>query len=650
MTPFRTPRLAAALPWLLLAAPLLVLPRAAQASAGYPQALVQQLQLQPPGALPCMLCHESQQGGTGTAVRPFAVALQARGLRGTSRTDLLQVALGTLEREATDSDGDGTPDVTELRALRDPNRDPAGADDGLFSAEAAPEPLSYGCSSASGAAPALVVLLLGVRRRRECRRPTGARAALPCALLLLLGPLLGHAQQVLVLPVERDARGQLRAQLERAVRAQGLSSVPLRRYLAAAARSGLPRQAAFAEDTVARVAPRLGATWVLRGSRGRMLELRLSDAAGTLRWRAALGLNEGRLTRAALRELGQALAAANAPAPERAAGEPPREASPALPAGVAGGAALVAVEGDGTHGSAAPAASRPPPPLAHGDVAEPGLAEEGGGDALAWGAPARWRVSVLGTSTWRRSCARPGARSCAEFDRRPTSGQQGATLDFNRRFDLLAPATGLALQLDLRPWAGRDSWLQGWGLTLAVHRAASSALEPEAGRGGPPSSRTVDVADTAVRAQLIYRQAFRLPGARSGQPPASLGVRSGLLQRRFVVDAQPSLSSRRAAAFLGVELALPLARLAQVEAGSDWLLRPHPRAPGPLGSPTSSSGWSAHFGLRADLPWRLQAALRFEYTRFRDQLSGLGTLPGWEAGGIAQEEIATGHWGLAWQL
>jgi hypothetical protein len=97
-------------------------PRAAFASQNFPDEVKKQWRL--PGAAPdCIVCHQSEAGGEGTATKPFARSLQRDGL---IEDDLgsLDQALATDKAQNTDSDGDGIPDFDELQMGLDPNDGP----------------------------------------------------------------------------------------------------------------------------------------------------------------------------------------------------------------------------------------------------------------------------------------------------------------------------------------------------------------------------------------------------------------------------------------------------------------------------------------------------------------------------------------------
>lgn len=88
-------------------------------SDNFPPVVQDELEL--PAAPPCLLCHQSEVGGTGTATRPIAVSLQRFGLRGVRDEGALRTALLALEARGDDSDRDGVADTDELRAGTDPN-------------------------------------------------------------------------------------------------------------------------------------------------------------------------------------------------------------------------------------------------------------------------------------------------------------------------------------------------------------------------------------------------------------------------------------------------------------------------------------------------------------------------------------------------
>lgn len=130
----------------------------------------------------CSICHLEGKTGGITVVTPFALALRAHGFTESSAT--LNAALDQMAADGTDTDGDGVPDVEELRAGTDPNSPVLGA------TTADPR---YGCGVASGPwrpawlAPGLIVAAAALRRRarrRERPRPFSAAAARPSSASL----------------------------------------------------------------------------------------------------------------------------------------------------------------------------------------------------------------------------------------------------------------------------------------------------------------------------------------------------------------------------------------------------------------------------------------------------------------------------------
>lgn len=111
----------------------------------------------------CIICHETPQGGIGTATRGFAVYLRSRGLVAKDEASL-RAALAAAKGEMHDTDGDGVPDVDELSAGRNPNGDAAVA-----------SPIEYGCVSMTGEAPgpfwifSAIFLAVRICRKKRAR-------------------------------------------------------------------------------------------------------------------------------------------------------------------------------------------------------------------------------------------------------------------------------------------------------------------------------------------------------------------------------------------------------------------------------------------------------------------------------------------------
>lgn len=116
----------------------------------------------------CLICHTTALGGK-TAYQPFIETLRSRyGFARPNDPNGLRTALNALG-EDVDSDVDGVPDKTELRACANPSGDDLG-----------PGP-EYGCDGASLARPApagqfawlgaaaCALLGVGLVRRRQAR-------------------------------------------------------------------------------------------------------------------------------------------------------------------------------------------------------------------------------------------------------------------------------------------------------------------------------------------------------------------------------------------------------------------------------------------------------------------------------------------------
>ncbi len=125
----------------------------AWASPSFPAVVAEELAM--PCTPSCILCHETVAGGTGTATQDFAGTCMSAGMMVADDASMA-AALAQIEADGTDTDGDGTPDIEELRLGMNPN--PGGED---FCATAQPQ---YGCFQGSAI---LLGALVGASLRRR---------------------------------------------------------------------------------------------------------------------------------------------------------------------------------------------------------------------------------------------------------------------------------------------------------------------------------------------------------------------------------------------------------------------------------------------------------------------------------------------------
>ncbi len=148
-----------------LVALVLGLPSLAQATPNFPPTIARELQLEADPQ--CSLCHAGGETRRGTVTTPFGATMRSRGLQAYAEPSLV-TALQAITAEKKDSDGDGSPDVEELKAGSDPN---------LAAGKELPDPPEYGCSSSGAHRPAgnaafaavCALAMLGCFVRRRAR-------------------------------------------------------------------------------------------------------------------------------------------------------------------------------------------------------------------------------------------------------------------------------------------------------------------------------------------------------------------------------------------------------------------------------------------------------------------------------------------------
>jgi hypothetical protein len=140
----------------------------ARATPDFPDVVAAHLSLRAPPD--CTLCHAGTPA-RGTVTTPFGTTLRSRGAQAYD-AQALERALDALAAERKDSDGDGVPDIDELRDGDDPNS-------GVGGPAVTPE---YGCavdgklgrSGASDAPLAIIAAILVALAARRARRKASA--------------------------------------------------------------------------------------------------------------------------------------------------------------------------------------------------------------------------------------------------------------------------------------------------------------------------------------------------------------------------------------------------------------------------------------------------------------------------------------------
>ncbi|MFP2925834.1 hypothetical protein ACLESO_11565 [Pyxidicoccus sp. 3LG] len=265
------------------------------------------------------------------------------------------------------------------------------------------------------------------------------------------------------------------------------------------------------------------------------------------------------------------------------------------------------------------------------------------------------RLFLGGTTTWRRYCARPGVKSCGEYDRKPADQQLGDTVDYSSS----VPYLGVSAELELLPLARRPSAVRGLGLALGYRRGYSSTNVTLATDAGQSVTREVSATDSVLTAQALYRYFFGLGESR--QLLGYAGLRAGLLTRAFDVDDPaeiPLTGTHRLFPAVGLEVSVPLLRAVRLEGAGQVFISPKPGQGfsdegGALdlevsdyGTSVSSFGWEAELGVAGEVWGPFGYSVRFRLSRYQDTFSGAGTREGWSAGGVAEETYSSLHWGI----
>ncbi|HZI11138.1 MAG TPA: hypothetical protein VE153_12180 [Myxococcus sp.] len=302
----------------------------------------------------------------------------------------------------------------------------------------------------------------------------------------------------------------------------------------------------------------------------------------------------------------------------------------------------------------------PPAAVAREEAPAPGLSREpllvvalaSGSGGRVGEAPARpplARLFLGGTTTWRLYCARPGVKSCGEFDRKAPEEQLGDTHEVSSP----VPYLGVSAELELLPLAGSPSAVRGLGAVLGYRRGFAITDVKLINDAGQSTTREAPATDSVLTAQALYRYFFGR-GA-DGRLLGYAGLRAGLLTRSFDVDeaAETELTStHRLFPAVGLEVSVPLLKAVRLEGAGQVFLGSKPGQGGrraevsEYGTSVSSFGWEAELGAAGDLWGPLGYAIRFRLSRYQDTFSGAGTRTGWRDGGVAAETYSSLQWGI----
>jgi hypothetical protein len=151
---------------------------AAHATPQYPGAIDQELMVNCPDPLSrCLICHTTAAGGK-TAFQVFALTLKDNNFYRPNDPTGLRNTLRVIALANTDSDGDGVPDIEELRQCRNPSGGEfdSGPEYGCDGAHLAPAPHldRWGLAAAGLLGLGLCARLVGrarvARAARRCYR------------------------------------------------------------------------------------------------------------------------------------------------------------------------------------------------------------------------------------------------------------------------------------------------------------------------------------------------------------------------------------------------------------------------------------------------------------------------------------------------
>ena len=467
------------------------------------------------------------------------------------------------------------------------------------------------------------------------------------ALLTLLA-MPAFAQKVVILEIDGDPQGKLRAQIEAAVRSAAVVElIPLKSFKDAAARKKLKGAAAMTPVGVTRAAKLIKLDAAVGGevTEGTYKVL-VYDRAGEQLWSKELPVKKGMLSEDFAGKLARAIAAAAEQGAARTTAAPPPDETGGEE--VSGGIDLTGSD---------PGQTKQVDPDRDTDLEDPNRRKKQGHVPVPI-----FRVGVTGTTTWRSQCLRPGVTTCKEYELAQTP-PTGISIDFTAT----VPYLGIHGFLDVFPLARFDNRiLQGFGILLEFMYGQSQTRIVEETPQGQGPDKVVRSDDVGFSGQLAWRYHFQM-GYGDPQPVGWAGIRGGLVSRSFMIDptAGTSLPSSQRAyptgigfPTIGLDAAVPLNRFLRFEATLQYFINPRPADEqiigyGNLNDPTggaSATGLGLELGVTGNIWGPIGYAVRWRYMGFTDRYYGQGQK--WtvcneqQCGGVGEESFHSIIWGV----
>ncbi len=514
-------------------------------------------------------------------------------------------------------------------------------------------------------------------------RPRGAsgKAAFLLALVSMSTASSALAQKVVILEIDKDA-GKLRTQIEKAVSdANVVEVIALSQFKEAAAKKKLKGSSAMTPAAVAKVASILTLDAAVVGEvDGKQLHVFIYDRTGEQVWAKDLPLSaQGLLGKQLAQKLAKAIVAAGEAGALQPAAKPIKDdANGEKSAGDSkkdgGVEASASSDKDKPVGTEIDLTAVPrsanvserqqadtSPEERDSDLEELSLRRK----KVRIGPPLL-KVSLTGANVVRTHCMRPGVMACADYDRLSTANQpvpQGLTVDYGGGFGYL----GFALGAEVFPLASFDSFiLQGFGVLAGFQFGSAVSEIQESTTQGMGMRKRLSATDVSWDFELAWRYFFQL-GTGNPKPTGYLGLRGGLLAKRFNVDSNVTLllpSSIRVSptgigfGTIGLEASLPVIPQFRIELGARYFFgattaEDQAKAYGNLQEATGVSstlgfgidaGFSGH--IYGPIGWTVMTHIQFFKDTYRGQGSTWTVCDQVQCGGTGEELFINVNWGL----